>query len=88
MNKTYRQGQILRLIRSKKIHTQEALASELGALDVRTTQVTLSRDIRDLGLVKTPAVTGKLRQRSRVRTWLRLSRSFCWRRAWPRICSF
>ncbi len=53
MNKTYRQGQILRLIRSKKIHTQEALASELGALDVRTTQVTLSRDIRDLGLVKT-----------------------------------
>jgi len=54
MNKTYRQGQILRLIRSKKVYTQEALAGELGTLNIQTTQVTLSRDIRELGLVKTP----------------------------------
>ncbi|MEJ7605037.1 MAG: ArgR family transcriptional regulator [Bryobacteraceae bacterium] len=52
MNKTYRQGQILRLIKSHKIHTQERLAIELAALGVQTTQVTLSRDIRELGLVK------------------------------------
>jgi len=53
MNKSFRQGQILRIIRSKEIYTQEELARELSAVDIRTTQVTLSRDIRDLGLVKT-----------------------------------
>ncbi len=53
MNKSFRQGQILRIVRSKEIHTQEELARELSALDIQTTQVTLSRDIRDLGLVKT-----------------------------------
>ena len=55
MTKTYRQGQILKLIRNKRIYTQEDLAQELKALDIAATQVTLSRDIRELGLVKTPA---------------------------------
>ena len=55
MNKTFRQGQILKLIRSRRILTQEDLARELkDAFGIKTTQVTLSRDIRDLGLVKTP----------------------------------
>lgn len=54
MNKTYRQGQILRLIRTRRIMTQEALAHELATVGIAATQVTLSRDIRDLGLVKTP----------------------------------
>jgi transcriptional regulator of arginine metabolism len=55
MNKTFRQGQILKLIRSRHILTQEDLASELKeAFGIQTTQVTLSRDIRELGLVKTP----------------------------------
>ncbi|MDZ4796870.1 MAG: ArgR family transcriptional regulator [Bryobacteraceae bacterium] len=54
MNKTYRQGQILRLIRAHRIHTQEQLAQELAGLGIATTQVTLSRDIRELGLVKMP----------------------------------
>jgi transcriptional regulator of arginine metabolism len=53
MNKSFRQGQILRIIRGKGIHTQEELARELGVVGIQTTQVTLSRDIRDLGLVKT-----------------------------------
>ena len=53
MTKTYRQGQILKLIRGKRISTQEELAQELKALDIAATQVTLSRDIRDLRLVKT-----------------------------------
>ncbi len=53
MNKSFRQGQILRIIRSKEIYTQEELARELAAVNIQTTQVTLSRDIRDLGLVKT-----------------------------------
>lgn len=56
MNKSYRQGQILKLIRSKRIHTQEDLSRELRAsFDIPATQVTLSRDIRELGLVKTPS---------------------------------
>jgi transcriptional regulator of arginine metabolism len=55
MNKTFRQGQILKLIRSRNILTQEDLARELkSAFAIQTTQVTLSRDIRELGLVKTP----------------------------------
>jgi transcriptional regulator of arginine metabolism len=54
VNKTYRQGQILRLIKAKRIHTQDQLAHELSAGGIQATQVTLSRDIRELGLVKTP----------------------------------
>lgn len=55
MNKTFRQGQILKLIGSRNIFTQEELAHELkSAFGIQTTQVTLSRDIRDLGLLKTP----------------------------------
>jgi transcriptional regulator of arginine metabolism len=54
MNKTFRQGQILKLIRAKRILTQEDLAHELKqSYGIQTTQVTLSRDIRELGLVKT-----------------------------------
>ncbi len=53
MNKTYRQGQILRLIKAHRILTQERLAQELAAVGVHAKQVTLSRDIRELGLLKT-----------------------------------
>ena len=53
MNKTFRQGQILRLIKAGRVHTQEQLAQGLARLGITTTQVTLSRDIRELGLVKT-----------------------------------
>jgi len=53
MNKSYRQGQILKLIRTEHPHTQEDLAKALRAIGVPATQVTLSRDIRELGLVKT-----------------------------------
>ncbi len=54
MNKSYRQGQILKLIRTKKIRTQDELVGELRKLGIDAKQVTLSRDIRELGLVKTP----------------------------------
>jgi transcriptional regulator of arginine metabolism len=53
MNKNFRQGQILKIIRAKAVHTQEELARELARLGVPATQVTLSRDMRELGLVKT-----------------------------------
>ena len=54
MNKSYRQSQILKLIRGRRVHTQQELARALRALKIPATQVTLSRDIRELGLVKTP----------------------------------
>lgn len=54
MNKSYRQGQILKLIRMRPIHTQDELAAELKKeVGIQATQVTLSRDMRELGLVKT-----------------------------------
>ena len=53
MNKSYRQGQILKLIHTKHVHTQDELENELSALGIPATQATLSRDIRELGLAKT-----------------------------------
>jgi transcriptional regulator of arginine metabolism len=55
MNKAYRQGQILKVIERQQVHTQDELARELGKAGLQTTQVTLSRDIRELGLAKTGA---------------------------------
>ncbi len=55
MNKSYRQGQILRIVNAARVHTQEELAQRLREdSGIQATQVTLSRDIRNLGLVKTP----------------------------------
>jgi len=54
VTKAYRHGQILNLIRSQPIRTQEEMAGALQRLGIKVTQVTLSRDIRELGLVKGP----------------------------------
>jgi transcriptional regulator of arginine metabolism len=53
MTKSYRHGQILKLIRSRSICTQDELARALKETGIDATQVTLSRDMRELGLVKT-----------------------------------
>lgn len=54
VNKAYRHEQILNVIRHQEVRTQEELAQALKAVGVRVTQVTLSRDIREMGLVKGP----------------------------------
>jgi transcriptional regulator of arginine metabolism len=54
MSRAYRLGQILKLIRSKSIYTQEELGQELKALGIRCTQASLSRDVRQLRLLKGP----------------------------------
>ena len=54
MNKAFRQAQIAKLIRDRTIHTQEELAVQLASLEIDVTQATLSRDIREMGIVKTP----------------------------------
>ncbi len=48
MSKSFRQGQIVKLIRAKSISTQDDLAQELKKLGITATQVTLSRDIHEL----------------------------------------
>jgi transcriptional regulator of arginine metabolism len=53
MLKRQRQQEILKLVRSRHVHTQDELAEALQGVGIETTQVTLSRDIRELGLVKT-----------------------------------
>ncbi len=54
MTKSFRHGQILKLIRGRSIFTQDELAKALKETGIDATQVTLSRDMRELGLVKTP----------------------------------
>jgi transcriptional regulator of arginine metabolism len=54
VTKGYRHRQILELISRQQIHTQEELVSALADTGTVASQVTLSRDIHELGLVKTP----------------------------------
>ncbi len=52
ISKKARQGRILEIGRSHSIRSQEELLALLEKEGIRVTQATLSRDIRDLGLVK------------------------------------
>jgi transcriptional regulator of arginine metabolism len=54
-NKTFRQGQILKLIAGEAIGSQDELRRRLVQMKLRVTQATLSRDIAELQLVKTAA---------------------------------
>jgi transcriptional regulator of arginine metabolism len=51
--KTFRHGQILRLVSGQRISNQEELRRRLAAQKMRVTQATLSRDLHELRLVKT-----------------------------------
>ncbi len=51
--KTFRHGQILRLVSGQRIANQEELRRRLAAQKLRVTQATLSRDLQELRLVKT-----------------------------------
>jgi len=52
-SKTFRHGQILRLITDASISSQGELRRRLAAQKLRVTQATLSRDLQELRLVKT-----------------------------------
>ena len=56
--KTKRQDEIIRLISESDIETQEELASELRAVGFKVTQATISRDIRELHLIKVASSKG------------------------------
>lgn len=53
MIRTERQNKILELIASKDINTQTELTKELNKQGYNITQATVSRDIKQLGLIKT-----------------------------------
>ncbi|MBQ1923219.1 MAG: arginine repressor [Lachnospiraceae bacterium] len=59
--KRNRHDKILEIIREKDIETQEELAAALKDCGYTVTQATVSRDIRQLGLSKSPSPSGKLR---------------------------
>ena len=59
--KTDRQTMILKLIKEKIIITQEDLQQELSARGFRATQSTVSRDIKDLRIVKGHDAEGNYR---------------------------
>jgi transcriptional regulator of arginine metabolism len=52
-HKRFRQGQIMKLLAGSPVASQDELRRQLVHLGVRVTQATLSRDIRELRLVKT-----------------------------------
>lgn len=56
--KTVRQQAILELLRTKDIYTQEEIIVALGAAGFSVAQATVSRDIRELGLVKEATCKG------------------------------
>ena len=53
VQKRFRQGQILKLLTNEQVASQDELRRRLHHLGLRVTQATLSRDLRELRLVKT-----------------------------------
>ncbi len=58
MTKRDRQAEILDILRKNRVTSQEALRELLNARGTEVTQATLSRDIRELRLVKVPGADG------------------------------
>lgn len=54
MIKSVRQKKMVEIIRSQPVETQEHLVAALGTEGFSVTQATVSRDIKDLGLIKVP----------------------------------
>jgi transcriptional regulator of arginine metabolism len=52
---TRRKEEILRIVRDMTVHSQDEILSALRKHGFKVTQPTLSRDVRDLGLAKTPS---------------------------------
>lgn len=59
--KNVRQNEILKIVQVRDVETQEQLLEELRARGFHTTQATISRDIKELRLVKELTGTGSYR---------------------------
>lgn len=58
MSRAARQEAILEIVHEAPIGNQSDLVARLAARGIRATQATVSRDVRQLGLVKVPAPEG------------------------------
>lgn len=70
--KAWRSKKILEIIKEKDISTQEELVQELRKSGFSVTQATVSRDIKELGLIKVPGGAGVSRYTlpgETVNTW-------------------
>ena len=56
--KANRQAEILRIITEQNVETQEEMLENLRKRGIRATQATISRDIKELNLVKRPLENG------------------------------
>ena len=56
-----RQDKILEIISENEIETQDALAEKLAESGFNVTQATISRDIKELQLIKTQSASGRYR---------------------------
>lgn len=59
MTRNARQRRIIELIKEKDIETQEELVALLQQSQFNVTQATVSRDIKDLGLIKSQTIDGR-----------------------------
>ncbi len=73
MSRSTRQSKILDIIASKDIETQEELVAELADCGIVVTQATVSRDIKELGLVKTLSAQNKYKYTSVKSTDIKVS---------------
>ena len=61
MKKAYRQKKIREIITARSIERQEDLGGALNELGLQVTQATISRDIKEMQLIKVPAENGGYR---------------------------
>ena len=65
--KIKRQNEIIALVSSVELETQEQVAAQLRERGYQVTQATVSRDIRELRLIKVPSASGGFRYAPRAR---------------------
>ncbi|MGN1116463.1 MAG: arginine repressor, partial [Candidatus Ornithomonoglobus sp.] len=53
-----RQNKIIKIVKNTQVHTHDELIEMLRAEGFNVTQATVSRDIKELGLIKVPAQDG------------------------------
>lgn len=56
--KNKRQTKIINILKNQQVHTHDEIIDALDAEGVKVTQATVSRDIKELGIVKVPASDG------------------------------
>lgn len=56
--KLKRQNKIIQIIRESAVHTHDELLLALDGEGYKVTQATVSRDIKELGIIKVPSVDG------------------------------